>query len=308
MGAVVINGEDAIMIDHLRSSLRRACRVRIEATGQGGFVILAGLTTWLLTGGIIMIVLLDMTLSATMQAQVQHRRSQQLRVVDGALETAIAQIQVDPSGRIGQPTGEDDGSCEAGLAGPDGELVIDDQLGNQVRVTATCWVSTDKSSTHKVDLVARLAEAAGGPGPTGAATLAVAKAQGPGNNVTVESWTVGAGDRTVPEPVGPTTTAAVPSSTTVAPTTTTAAPSDIVWSLKVSAEWGAGYCAEVTVTNNRRSTVRWTLEVPVEGKVYEFWNGEYTWSGDTLTVSGADWNRMLKSGASTSFGFCSTYS
>lgn len=265
------------------------------AGSQGGFALLAGLLAWLLAGSMMMVALLDMTSSATRQVAVQHERSQQARALDGALETAVAQIQIDPSGRIGQPTGKDDLSCEAGLDNPKDDLVYDDGLGNTVTVRATCSGSTKKGEAHRVDLVARLD---GARTSYGTAVLEVVKAKGPGNNVAVQSWTIG-GDATGDDDPASTT------STTTTTTTTTVPASDVTTVLKVTAQWESGYCANVDVTNNGRSTTKWTVTAPVQGKIYTFWNGEYTRSGDVLTVSGVDWNRSLKSGESTSFGFCS---
>ena len=266
-----------------------------QLRGQGGFVVITALAVWLLVGGAVMIALLNMTLSVSNQAAMQAEDAQQARAIDGALETAVAPIQIDPSGRIGQPSGKDDGSCEAGLDNPKDDLLFDDGLGNTVTVTASCSGSTKKGEAHRVDLVARLD---GARTSYGTAVLEVVKAKGPGNNVAVQSWTIG-GDATGDDDPASTT------STTTTTTTTTVPASDVTTVLKVTAQWESGYCANVDVTNNGRSTTKWTVTAPVQGKIYTFWNGEYTRSGDVLTVSGVDWNRSLKSGESTSFGFCS---
>ena len=113
-----------------------ALRARLRAPrGQGGFVVITALAVWLLVGGAVMIALLNMTLSVSNQARLQAESAQQTRAVDGALETAIVQIQIDPSGRIGQPTGNDDGSCEAGLANPGDELEVDLSSGTVTNLT-----------------------------------------------------------------------------------------------------------------------------------------------------------------------------
>jgi hypothetical protein len=246
-----------------------------------------------------------MTMSATTQAQAQQQQAQEARSIDGALETAVTQIQIDPSGRVGQPTGSDDGSCEAGLANSGDGLVVDDGFGNSVTVTATCSGSTKKGETHQVDLTARLG---GSEAIAGSAVLDVVKAKGPGNNVTVVSWSVGlaaadgGSDTTTTAPGSTTTT-----TSTTTPTTTSTTPTGVSWSSRVTSEWESGYCVEVTVTNTAKNTEKWTVQVPVKGSIYVFWSGKYSRAGDTLTVSGESWNQSLKSGESTDFGWCSNF-
>ena len=75
--------------------------------------------------------------------------------------------------------------------------------------------------------------------------------------------------------------------------------------MRITSDWTAGYCAEVTVTNPTSSTLTWIVDTPIEGQITSFWNGEYTRSGNTLRVRGADWNRTILAGATTGFGFCS---
>ena len=103
------------------------------------------------------------------------------------------------------------------------------------------------------------------------------------------------------------TTTVKPTTTTVKPTTTTApsAPSPATWTMRVTSDWADGYCAEVTVTNPTSATLTWIVDTPIQGQVSSFWNGEYTRSGNTLRVRGADWNRTINAGGSTGFGFCS---
>jgi len=69
-------------------------------------------------------------------------------------------------------------------------------------------------------------------------------------------------------------------------------------------DWGTGYCANVTVTNNTCEPVVWKVTVSVDGTVDNLWNGEYTQGNGTIEVQGAGWNSELTVGQSTSFGFC----
>lgn len=303
---------------------------RRRARGQGGAVLLAGLMVWTLTGGIIMAALLDMTTSSLLIAQRSSEQAQQLRAVDGALETAVTAIQIDPSGRVGLPDGKDTGGCAADLGGRDGALRYDDGLGNEVLVTATCWGSTKKSVPHEVTLTARPS----GDGAAGTAQLEVVAAKGPGNDVRVLGWSLypstdeadgetgGGPPSTTTTTTAPTTTVApttsVPGTTTTAvpttttsttstTTTTTTPASDVTWSLQVTSEWQNGYCVNVTVTNTSNHSERWTVEVPIRGVIYAFWSARYTRSGDVITATGESWNATLRSGESTTFGWCTNF-
>lgn len=74
--------------------------------------------------------------------------------------------------------------------------------------------------------------------------------------------------------------------------------------LRVDSEWAEGYCARVTVSNQSGTAQPWRVTVPLRGRVQSFWKGRYTVSGNTLTAEGEDYNRMLKAGETTDFGFC----
>jgi endo-1,4-beta-xylanase len=69
---------------------------------------------------------------------------------------------------------------------------------------------------------------------------------------------------------------------------------------------GGGYCANITVTNNRSQPVEWTALVQLEGRIFLSWsfvredlgNGRYR-------ISGVHWNKTLAPGASTfAIGYC----
>ncbi len=76
-------------------------------------------------------------------------------------------------------------------------------------------------------------------------------------------------------------------------------------SIQITNDWGGGYCASLTVTNSSGSAVTWSLGITVEGAVSSLWNGEWSQSGSTLTVSGVAWNSILQPGQShSSIGFC----
>ena len=71
-------------------------------------------------------------------------------------------------------------------------------------------------------------------------------------------------------------------------------------------DWGSGYCANVTVTNDgTQASTSWTVVMAMnQSTLSTLWSGNYTTSGDQLTVTPASWNAELAVGASTTFGLC----
>ncbi|HEU4852801.1 MAG TPA: glycosyl hydrolase family 18 protein [Telluria sp.] len=74
----------------------------------------------------------------------------------------------------------------------------------------------------------------------------------------------------------------------------------------ISNDWGSGYCANVTVTNSgKTSATDWSVAMTVQGTISSLWNGKYTQSASTVTLSGPDWSRNLAAGAQyKDIGFC----
>lgn len=281
-------------------------RARRRHRGQGGFAVMAGLMVWMLVGGVTMAALLNMTLSANQQAANDATRAQQLRAIDAALETTVVAIQVDPSGRVAAAAG--DGACVQ-QPGTDKGLFYDDDRGRTVQVTATCVGEVGEDESRTVSLTARIVEPATPSLLVGSARLLVEPLKGPGNEVTVLSWSLTSppedGDLT--STTSTTSTTVAPTTTTSTPTTTSTTPTGVSWTSRVTSEWQSGYCVEVTVTNTNRNTEKWSVQVPVKGTIYAFWNAKQTRSGNTLTVVGEQWNQSLKSGESTTFGWCSNF-
>ena len=79
---------------------------------------------------------------------------------------------------------------------------------------------------------------------------------------------------------------------------------ELEWEVRIQDDWGNGYCANVTVTNSTNESVEWAVTIDVEGTVNSLWNGQYVQNNNSIKVQGADWNRVLDAGRSTSFGFC----
>ena len=74
----------------------------------------------------------------------------------------------------------------------------------------------------------------------------------------------------------------------------------------ISNDWGSGYCANVTVTNSGSTVANnWSVELPVQGAISSLWNGQYTQSGSTVTLSGPDWYKNLAANSQyKDIGFC----
>src|SRR5690606_22407454 len=72
--------------------------------------------------------------------------------------------------------------------------------------------------------------------------------------------------------------------------------------LDVNDNWGAGYCANVTIANNGSQAITsWTVGLNLNGTtINNLWNGNL--SG--VTVTPVAHNANVAPGANTSFGFC----
>jgi hypothetical protein len=73
----------------------------------------------------------------------------------------------------------------------------------------------------------------------------------------------------------------------------------------VTTQWQGGFGANVTVTNLGDAVSGWTLEWSFTAgqKVTQLWGGEFTQSGDAVTVRNAGYNGSLGTGASVTPGF-----
>jgi cellulose 1,4-beta-cellobiosidase len=79
----------------------------------------------------------------------------------------------------------------------------------------------------------------------------------------------------------------------------------------VSSDWGSGFTAAITVTNNGTSAITgWTLTYSYTGNqtLQSGWSGNWSQSGKTVTVTNASWNGSLAAGTSTSIGANFNYS
>lgn len=93
-------------------------------------------------------------------------------------------------------------------------------------------------------------------------------------------------------------------SPTTPPPTTPPPTTGVVATMRITSDWSAGYCADVSVKNNGSAPVVWKVQLPVQGRVNNLWNGDYTQAGSTLTAWGKDYNNTVQASGTQSFGFC----
>ncbi|HEX8102773.1 MAG TPA: lytic polysaccharide monooxygenase [Solirubrobacteraceae bacterium] len=75
---------------------------------------------------------------------------------------------------------------------------------------------------------------------------------------------------------------------------------------KIDSDWGAGYCATVTVTNRSKRTRAWKATLRMPDRITGLWNAKSRRRGKRLRVRGESYNRTLAPKAKTTFGFCAT--
>ncbi len=78
--------------------------------------------------------------------------------------------------------------------------------------------------------------------------------------------------------------------------------------LTLTSDWGAGYCASVTITNTGSAPISsWQVVVDLDqSTLTNLWSGAVSQSGSLLTVTPLSWNAPIAVGAAISFGFCGT--
>jgi len=81
-----------------------------------------------------------------------------------------------------------------------------------------------------------------------------------------------------------------------------------VASVSVQNDWGAGYCANVTIENQGSAAISsWTVVVQVaNAKLSNLWSGQYTQAGDRITITPLEFNAVIAGGSSMTLGFCAT--
>ncbi|MDW5595409.1 lytic polysaccharide monooxygenase [Conexibacter stalactiti] len=69
-------------------------------------------------------------------------------------------------------------------------------------------------------------------------------------------------------------------------------------------DWGSGYCATVTVTNRSKRARAWKGTLAMPHRVDSIWDAVSHLRGKRLHVRGKSYNRTLRPGGATTFGFC----
>jgi hypothetical protein len=69
---------------------------------------------------------------------------------------------------------------------------------------------------------------------------------------------------------------------------------------QVNSDWGSGFTVAITITNNGPAISSWVLQYSYTGsqRLQNGWNGTWSQSGQTVTVTSASWNGSLSAGAS----------
>src|SRR5271156_4119359 len=91
----------------------------------------------------------------------------------------------------------------------------------------------------------------------------------------------------------------------VAPPAALAAAGSCSAAYSVASDWGSGFTAAITVTDTGTTAITgWTLTYAYTGNqtLQSGWSGNWSQSGQTVTVTNASWNGSLAAGASTSIG------
>ncbi|QSA96502.1 cellulose binding domain-containing protein [Methylococcus sp. EFPC2] len=81
-------------------------------------------------------------------------------------------------------------------------------------------------------------------------------------------------------------------------------PTELPASLRITGDWGSGYCADVAVTNGTAAGVVWKTTFTAQGPIQNLWSATYTQNGKQVEAQGAEWNTTLAAGATANFGFC----
>src|SRR6266700_2823218 len=72
----------------------------------------------------------------------------------------------------------------------------------------------------------------------------------------------------------------------------------------VNSDWGTGFSIAINITNNGPAITSWTLGYAYTGnqKIASGWSGNWSQSGENITVTNASWNGSLATGGSAQIG------
>ncbi|AYY12177.1 glycoside hydrolase [Actinobacteria bacterium YIM 96077] len=95
------------------------------------------------------------------------------------------------------------------------------------------------------------------------------------------------------------------------PAAHSSASDDLTATFTKNSDWGTGFGAEYTITNDGDEAVSgWTLEFDLAStqSITSVWNGVHQSDGDHQVITNASWNGDIAPGASVTVGFNGTYS
>ena len=77
-----------------------------------------------------------------------------------------------------------------------------------------------------------------------------------------------------------------------------------------TSDWGTGFTANLTITNNGDPLTNWTLKFTFSGnqQITQGWSANWTQSGANVTATNMSWNGNLSTGATANIGFNANYS
>jgi hypothetical protein len=102
-----------------------------------------------------------------------------------------------------------------------------------------------------------------------------------------------------------------PPQASVATTPTCSGGGELLLTLPVNNDWGSGYCAVLSITNDSDSaTASWQVAFDTQGtSIYTSWNGNFSANSGLVSVTPIGWNSVIQPGATdTSIGFCANRS
>jgi len=75
-------------------------------------------------------------------------------------------------------------------------------------------------------------------------------------------------------------------------------------------QWDTGFVSDVVIKNQGSALNNWqvTWTMPTAQTVTQSWNGEFNQQGDAVTVTPANWNKIIPTGEQLEFGFTGAYS
>ena len=86
---------------------------------------------------------------------------------------------------------------------------------------------------------------------------------------------------------------------------------DVSTEVKKYLEWDTGYCANVYIRNMGLSSVIWSVDMNISGKIFNSWNVEIADKQEfkdtnrtTFTASGKNWNKTVYPFSDRKFGYC----